>query len=123
MRPPFFQATIAKLPQSNFHRHITVLPQDRHPLGNQPSPISATKMCAFDSRGAGLDSPRRLEIISQDLTPASGRQDHTSLPSASARLVKPHQRVHRIPPPTFVTIGRSAPLSGSGMRTDKHIFG
>jgi hypothetical protein len=59
MRPPFFQATIAKSPQSNFHRHITVLPQDRHPLGNQPSPISATKMCAFDSRCTGLDCLRR----------------------------------------------------------------
>jgi len=33
-----------------------------------------------------------------DLTPASGRQNHTTSPSASARFVKRTARVHRIPP-------------------------
>ena len=33
-----------------------------------------------------------------DLTPASGRQDHTALPSASTPLVLRCRRVHRIPP-------------------------
>jgi hypothetical protein len=32
------------------------------------------------------------------LTPASGRQDHTISPSASATLVSRSFRVHRIPP-------------------------
>jgi len=32
------------------------------------------------------------------LTPASGRQNHTTSPSASARFVKRTARVHRIPP-------------------------
>ena len=40
-------------------------------------------------------SPARL---SADLTPASGRQDHTALPSASSALVFGTIRVHRIPP-------------------------
>jgi hypothetical protein len=33
-----------------------------------------------------------------NLTPASGRQDHTTSPSASAALVSCSFRVHRIPP-------------------------
>src|SRR5450432_99525 len=33
-----------------------------------------------------------------NLTPASGRQDHTSSPSASAPFVRERLRVHRIPP-------------------------
>jgi len=34
----------------------------------------------------------------KNLTPASGRQDHTTSPSAEASLVLRHCRVHRIPP-------------------------
>src|SRR5260370_18585263 len=37
-------------------------------------------------------------LLIADLTPASGRQNHTTSPSASARFVKPPSRVHRIPP-------------------------
>ena len=36
-------------------------------------------------------------IASTGLTPASGRQDHTTSPYASAPFVKRHIRVHRIP--------------------------
>jgi hypothetical protein len=32
------------------------------------------------------------------LTPASGRQDHTTSPSAASAFVKGATRVHRIPP-------------------------
>ncbi|MEA2921246.1 MAG: hypothetical protein QOF07_1209 [Bradyrhizobium sp.] len=42
-------------------------------------------------------SPLR-SLLLKNLTPASGRQDHTALPSASARFVKSRRRVHRIPP-------------------------
>ncbi len=76
-------------------------------------------------RPVGPTSPPR------DLTPASGRQDHTTLPSASAPFVrvrpaahgKPALRprftpdaacVHCIPYPTSVTIAR-APLKRDGM--------
>jgi hypothetical protein len=36
--------------------------------------------------------------LTANLTPASGRQDHTSSPSASAPFVRERLRVHRIPP-------------------------
>src|SRR5260370_42308908 len=39
--------------------------------------------------------PRKLP--SANLTPASGRQDHTTSPSASALFVKSAASVHRIP--------------------------
>src|ERR1700737_412654 len=48
-----------------------------------------------------------------NLTPASGRQDHTTSPSARSALVFGAARVHRIPPPTSVTI-RETPLRGGG---------
>jgi hypothetical protein len=57
--------------------------------------------------GTGLSCPRhRRKSASADLTPASGRQNHTTSPSAtsSVRLCAP--RVHRIPHPTFVTIAK-----------------
>ncbi len=50
-------------------------------------------------------SPARLLA---DLTPALGRQNDTTWPSASALLVKHAARVHRIPP--HVRNVRNAPL-------------
>ena len=68
------------------------------------------------SRATGLSChPRRRKLLFTDLTPASGRQDHTPSPSASAAPVKRAARVHRIPPPRFVTL-RNAPPSGAGRR-------
>ena len=53
----------------------------------------------------GLSCHRRSRWLpSENLTPASGRQDHTTSPSASAPLVLRRQSVHRIPRPTSVTI-------------------
>jgi hypothetical protein len=37
-------------------------------------------------------------INPQNLTPASGRQDHTSSPSAAGNARQARRRVHRIPP-------------------------
>src|SRR4030081_2872624 len=37
-------------------------------------------------------------VLTANLTPASRRQDHTTLPSASAPIVHRRLRVHRIPP-------------------------
>src|SRR6266702_3036818 len=45
-------------------------------------------------------------LLLTDLTPALGRQNHTTSPSASARFVKRAARVHRIPHPTSVTIAK-----------------
>jgi hypothetical protein len=55
---------------------------------------------------------RQAEFLPRDLTPASGRQDHTTSPSASARFVKRATRVHRIPLPASVTIA-SRPSLGT----------
>ena len=41
-------------------------------------------MCESNSRGPGLFAPVIGEISSTNLTPASGRQDHTTSPSALA---------------------------------------
>src|SRR5207247_3839112 len=42
--------------------------------------------------------PPSSALLLADLTPASGRQNHTTSPSAAARFVKRTDRVHRIPP-------------------------
>src|SRR6266478_2189242 len=58
-------------------------------------------------------------LLIADLTPASGRQNHTTSPSASAQFVKRTARVHRIPP--HVGDVRNAPLPGrddEGCRSD-----
>jgi hypothetical protein len=62
----------------------------------------------------GLVCHRRLaDTYPRNLTPASGRQDHTTSPSASAPLVLRHCHVHRIPHPTSVTIAKR-PSRGGG---------
>jgi len=60
-------------------------------------------------------SPARCASIVTDLTPASGRQNHTTSPSAASSLVSWRPRVHRIPHPTFVTIGQT-PLWSAARR-------
>ena len=54
--------------------------------------------------------PRKFPFA--NLTPASGRQDHTTSPSALARFVKRTISVHRIPLPASVTIA-SRPSLGT----------
>src|ERR1700744_3065800 len=51
---------------------------------------------------------------SVDLTPASGRQNHTTSPSAIRALRQKRLRVHRIPCPTSVTMADAPPM-GHGM--------
>jgi hypothetical protein len=55
-------------------------------------------------------------LLLKNLAPASERQDHTTSPSASATFVSRAIRVHRIPAPRIVTIGRNVPLHRGGMR-------
>src|SRR5947207_12498938 len=55
-----------------------------------------------------LLSPSPAELLPQNLTPASRRQDHTTSPSTSVRFVKRTISVHCIPP-RVLTIA-SAPL-------------
>ena len=61
--------------------------------------------------------PPSPALLSANLTPASGRQDHTSSPSASSALVSSTISVHRIPPPTSVTIAKR-PSVWDGMAMD-----
>ncbi|THD53751.1 MAG: hypothetical protein E8A46_10225 [Bradyrhizobium sp.] len=64
----------------------------------------------------GLVCHRRLrKLVFAHLMPASGHQDHTTSPSASAPLVLRRCRVHRIPHPTFVTTAkRPSDRGGTG---------
>jgi hypothetical protein len=78
--------------RNGFNGLLRALPGDRAFL--PPSP-----------RGCfGRSYPVGRDRLHESLTPASGRQDHTTSPSASARFVKRAARVHRIPYPTTVTI-------------------
>ena len=68
-------------------------------------------------RGPGFLAPVTcvMQSIIASLASASGGQDHTTSPSASATFVRRAIRVHRIPAPRVVTIGRNAPLHRGGM--------
>jgi hypothetical protein len=60
----------------------------------------------------GLSCHRRLRMIFANLTPASGRQDHTTSPSADQRVRQRAIHVHRIPP--HVRDDRETPLWEAG---------
>src|SRR3981189_3728291 len=68
------------------------------------------RLTSRSPRRSGLFVTVVSRVFSQDLTPASRRQNHTTSPSASAPLVKRAARVHRIPP--HVDDVRNAPLLG-----------
>jgi hypothetical protein len=61
------------------------------------------------------------EISFANLTPASGRQDHTTSPSANRALVRCAAHVHRIPCPTSVTIAKR-PSVWDGMARDMQVI-
>ena len=68
--------------------------------------------------GLSCHRHQREVLLPANLTPASGRQDHTASPSASVTLVSRDPRVHRIPP--RVRDDREPPLSsGETGRTGK----
>jgi hypothetical protein len=60
-------------------------------------------------------------LLLENLTPASGRQDHTTSPSAGGALVFGAARVHRIPCLTSVTIAKR-PSVWAGMAKDKQVI-
>src|SRR5579872_6118137 len=63
-------------------------------------------------------SPAQCQSIVADLIPASGYQNATTSPSAFHAFVLRTTGVHRIPRPTFVTIGQT-PLMVSTGRAEK----
>ncbi len=66
------------------------------------------------SLATGFLSPSSLRsLLLKNLTPASGRQDHTTSPSASRAVRQKRIRVHRIPP--HVRDDRETPLVWDGM--------
>jgi hypothetical protein len=82
-------ANVRHSPRNGFNGFLRALPGDRALL-----PPSSAKMAPAN------------------LTPASGRQDHTTSPSASGTLVSGAVSVHRIPP--HVRDDRETPLLRSG---------
>ena len=100
-------------------KHASKSPQVRRTAG---LPCATVLTAAPRSpRGAGLDSPRHLQIIFASLTPASGRQDHTAWPSASMRSSRASKRPSH--PAPNVRDDREAPLlSETGQRGENHIF-
>jgi hypothetical protein len=87
--------------------------------GGSPTGLPATGIpCAMvltlisrSPRGTGLIAPSPCGSTPQDLIPASEDQDHATSPSAPARFVRAHWRVHRIPASSSVTIAKR-PSSG-----------
>jgi hypothetical protein len=75
----------------------------RHSLHN------GLRLTSCSPRRSGLLSPSSALLLA-DLTPASGRQNDTTSPSASAPFVTRAARVHRIPPHAGDV--RNAPLLG-----------
>ena len=73
------------------------------------SPRNGLRLISRSPRGPGSFAPVVRRANPANLAPASGRQDHTILPSASGSPVKRAARVHRIPLPASVTL-RNAPL-------------
>jgi hypothetical protein len=74
------------------------------------------------SPGTGLVCPRHARDDHQArLAPASGCQDHTTSPSASASLVGRNQHVHRIPASRVVTIA-IRPLASRRDDGQNHTF-
>ena len=66
-------------------------------------------------------SARRVGVVA-NLTPASGRQNHTASPSATGKRSShaPSRPPH--PAPRFVTIGRNAPCIEAGWREESTYF-
>ena len=71
-----------------------------HGYAEHPAFPHATVLTVYSRTlpGDRLSCHRRRRKNSADLTPAPRRRDHTALPSASTRLVRPGIGVHRIPP-------------------------
>ena len=95
---PQVQPIIRPSPRNGFNGFLRALPGDR----------------------AFLPPSFLRSLLLKNLTPASGRQDHTTSPSAKRRSSRNYcarrSCVHRIPHSRFVTIGRNAPLHRGGMR-------
>ena len=66
--------------------------------------------------------PKKRELL-KNLTPAKGRQDHTTSPSASCAVRQRRRRVHRIPCPTSVTIAKRPSRLGRDAKRSRSDLG
>jgi len=88
----------------------------RHSLRNGVTAYTRSPRCT------GLFSHRRRRIIFRRLDPSVGRSGPRDFAVRASALRRARQPVHRIPPPTFVTIGRSAPPVEAGCGLDSTFF-
>ena len=96
---------VCKIVRKGAHEHTGSAETLRHPPRN-----GFTAYGALSPASRALLPPSSLRILfPRNLTPASGRQDHTASPSATAAFVIRRHRVHRIPP--RVRDDREPPLS------------
>jgi hypothetical protein len=93
---------VCKTAQKNAHEHTGSAEAFRHSLRNG---FNAYIVLSSVSRAFLPPSPA---LLSANLTPASGCQDHTISPSALGAFVKGAIRVHRIP--SRVCDDRETPL-------------
>ena len=89
-----------------------------HTGNTRHSPRNGLRLISRSPRGPGSFAPVVSQgLTPQTLTPASGCQDHTTLPSASSALVSHAISVHRNPP--HVRDDRETPLL---VRRDNSIY-
>ena len=90
--------------------------RSHHRFAEQSGVSCAMVLTAYPALSpvTGLFCHRRFADHPQNLTPASGRQDHTALPYALASLVLRRRRVHRIPPHVRTIAKRPFSKGGTG---------
>src|SRR5580693_6286629 len=79
-----------------------------HTGNTRHSPRNGLRLISRSPRGPGSFAPVVSRVNPRTLTPASGRQDHTTSPSASSAFVFRAISVHRNPP--HVRDDRETPL-------------
>jgi hypothetical protein len=92
-----------------------------HAANTRHSPRNGFTAYSALSRVTGLSChPRRRKLLLANLTPASGRQDHTASPSARNVIRLLTCRVHSIP--SRVRDDREPPLQRDGTARDKQVI-
>ncbi len=86
--------------------HFCARKQPQGSRNNRHSLRNGVTAYTWSPRCSGLSGHRRLVLVTRSLIPASGDRDNTTSPSASSAFVFRTRYVHRIPPPTFVTIAK-----------------
>jgi hypothetical protein len=77
------------------------------------------QLISCSPRRPGLFATVARDVATANLTPASGRQDHTTSPSAKSAIRQRRRRVHRIPPRVDDVAQRpSVGQDGGSRRTD-----